>query len=198
MFKEKSRGYSLLELLFVLAILSLAVTLTCNSLIRLSRRIALRTAAISLSRLLEKVQYDAYGSDHMRGVRFSQTAEGWQVAVYEDGDGDGVLNADINSGVDLLIEGPIPIIDRLSMVRIGVPAPRVLQPDGGGPFPPSARPVNFNQSSICSFAPNGDATPGSVYLVSGNTSEAAMVRSSGDGGRIRVLFFGVEGKKWSS
>ncbi len=193
---HSQRGMSLMELLIVMAIIGLLTHLMCDTLIAAARRASLRSAAINLEQVMKRVQFDAYGNSAIRGLRFFQTAGGWQYAIYEDADADGVLNADIAAGVDFLIEGPFPLTDRMAIATIGVPASPVEDPDTGDPFPDGTRPINFNQSSICSFAPDGDATPGSIYLINGNRGEAAMVRSSGKGGRIRTLFYGFQGKGW--
>lgn len=195
-FEHSQKGTSLLELLVVMAIIGLLTSMACDTLINAARRVALQTAAVSLAQVMERVRFDSYGNSCMRGLRFSRIASGWQYAIYEDADGDGVLNADIAAGVDPLVEGPFPLTDRISIATIGVPAPPVKHPDTGSLFPIAATPINFNQSSICSFSPNGDATPGTIYLVNGNRGEAAMVRSSGKGGRIRALFYGFHGSGW--
>jgi hypothetical protein len=179
-----------------MAIVAIGTYLACNTLINAARRTALRSAARSLAELMRRVQFDSYGNSAMRGLRFFRTEAGWEYAVYEDGDGDGVLTADILSGKDLLMEGPFPLTERTSIVAIGVPSSAVRHPDTNVPFEPDMKAVNFNQSSICSFAPDGDATPGTIYLVNGNPSEAAMVRSSGEGGKIRTMFYGVNGSGW--
>jgi prepilin-type N-terminal cleavage/methylation domain-containing protein len=194
--RSSQSGVSLLELLVVLFLIGLLTSMACDTLIGMARRAALRSAAVTLANVMQRVQFDSYGNSSMRGLRFSQTASGWQYAVYEDADGDGVLNADILAGVDPLVEGPFPLADRLSIARIGVPPSSVPHPDTGAPFPSTIKAVNFNQSSICSFAPDGDATPGTIYLVNGSRGEAAMVRSSGAGGRIRAMFYGLRGSGW--
>lgn len=194
--EDSQKGTSLLELLAVMFIIGLLTSMACDLMINTMRRAALRTAAINLSQLMERVRFDSEGNSCMRGLRFSRIASGWQYAVYEDADGDGVLNADILAGVDILVDGPFPLTDRTSIASIGVPGPQVEHPDSGSEFPQSMAPVNFNQSSICSFSPDGDATPGTIYLVNGTRGEAAMVRSSGKGGRIRTLFFGLGGSGW--
>lgn len=194
--RETEKGNTLLELVVVLAIVAVVTSMACDLLIRTARRVALRTAAIKLEQVMIGVRHDASGTSAQRGLRFARNASGWEYAIYEDTDGDGVLNADILAGIDVRIEGPFPLSDRLSVATIGVPEAPVTHPDTGDPFSPSARAINFNQSSICSFSPNGDATPGTIYLVNGTRGEAAMVRSSGEGGRIRALFFGLRGSGW--
>jgi prepilin-type N-terminal cleavage/methylation domain-containing protein len=194
--ERSQRGMSLMELLVVLVLVALLTNLGVETLIRKARRVALRMTAINLQQAMQRVQFDSYGNSEYRGMRFSRTAGGWEYAVYEDGDRDGVLNADILSGIDVLVEGPFALTDRVVIATIGVPPRSIPHPDTGQPFPETMKAVNFNQSSICSFSPSGDATPGTIYLVNGTSGEAAMVRSSGEGGRIRAMFYGFGGKGW--
>jgi hypothetical protein len=183
-------------LIVVLAITTILAQMAAIAWLRAARRLALRSAAVRLEKEMVRIQFDALCYSSNRALRFWQTGSGWQYAVYEDGDGDGVLNADILSGVDVMVEPPVTLIGQLSIATIGIPESPVQNPDTGLPFSPSSSPINFNQSWICSFAPNGNATPGTVYLVNGTAGEAAMVRSSGSGGNIRALFYGFGGSGW--
>jgi prepilin-type N-terminal cleavage/methylation domain-containing protein len=194
--KRSQDGLTLMEMVVVLAIVAILTQLASVAWMRAARRLALRAAAVTLEKEMLRIQFDALGNSRNRGLRFWQTEEGWKFAVYEDTDGDGVLNADILSGVDVMVERPVTLLPQFSAATIGVPEPPVMNPDTGQAFSLGASAVNFNQSSICSFAPNGDATPGTIYLVNGTSGEAAMVRSSGQGGKIRSLFHGPGGDGW--
>jgi prepilin-type N-terminal cleavage/methylation domain-containing protein len=194
--RGSERGQTLLEVIVVLAITAILAQMAAIAWLRFARRLALRAAAVRLEKEMVRIQFDALAYSSNRGLRFWPTPAGWQYAVYEDSDGDGVLNADIASGVDFMVEPPVTLTGQLSIATIGIPEAPVPDPDTGLPFPSSTSPVNFNQSWICSFAPNGNATPGTVYLVNGTAGEAAMVRSSGSGGNIRSSFYGFGGSGW--
>ena len=117
-------------------------------------------------------------------IRFERQDDGtvWY-AVYEDGDGDGVLSADIRSGQDRRLSGPFPLSGGAPGVRIGFnPGVPAIPPDRGLL---SGDPVRFGVSDILSFSPLGTATPGTFYLA-GDGSQAA-VRVTGGTARVRLM-----------
>jgi hypothetical protein len=98
-------------------------------------------------------------------VRFEDTAAGMTIAVFIDGNRNGVRMQDIQSGADAPLDPPIA----LSALFPGV----TLE------LPPS-------MSQLFSFTPSGTATSGSVY-VSGRDGSRFAVRVLGVTARARVL-----------
>jgi prepilin-type N-terminal cleavage/methylation domain-containing protein len=193
--RSRQAGYSLLELIFALAILGALVTVASSALTDLGRRTALRCAAGRFQAVLAGVRDEAGLLDRFRGVRFFQTPSGWGYSVYEDGDLDGVRNDDIRSGVDRLVAGPNLLLDAAGGIGVGIPALGITHPDTRALMTPQSAPVNFNGSSICSFAPDGDGTPGTIYLTDG--TDTAAVRCAGNGGRVYILLYDRRGKTWA-
>lgn len=192
---SKEKGMTLPEAVVSVAILGLLVAVVLPALDRMVRRAALRGAALTVIDVLRIAQEDARLLDRERGVKFDLVNGEWRYAVYEDGNRDGVRNKDIASGADRLIDGPRPLFPQHTWARVGL-APAVPDPDTGKPMPFGASAVQFNSSTICSFSVNGDGTPGSIYLTNGRGDEAAMVRSSGNGGALRILYYGLDGVGW--
>jgi prepilin-type N-terminal cleavage/methylation domain-containing protein len=192
---RKERGMTLPEAMVTVAILGMLVAIVLPALDRMIRRAALRSAALTVFEKLRITQEDARLLATERGVKFDQVDGEWRYAVYEDGNGDGVRNKDIASGKDILIEGPRPIFPPKTFARIGL-VPAIPDPDTGKPMSVGASAVQFNSSTICSFAVTGDGTPGSIYFTNGREDEAAMVRSSGNGGALRILYYGLDGVGW--
>ncbi|HEV7240823.1 MAG TPA: GspH/FimT family pseudopilin [Thermoanaerobaculia bacterium] len=193
--RHRESGQSLIELVVVVAIVGTLAGTAIPALNKAMSRAALRSAAGRVQLLLRLTQEEAMALNCKRGIRFAHVDNRWTWAVYADGDNDGVLNADIASGVDPIVAGPEDVGLFRGMASIGIPPEGVLHPDDGTWMTAEMSPVRFNASSICSFAPDGSSTPGSVYL-SSTGGEAALVRSSGDGGRIRVMFYDRWAKKW--
>lgn len=195
MARSTRSGYSLTELMVVMAILGFLAVTGITALMNAMCRGSLRAAAARVQGLLRETREDAIALQRNRGIRFTRDGRRWFWAVYDDGDGDGVRNADIDTGIDLLAYGPEDLGTFSGMATIGIPEEGVSHPDDGTKLPAVAAPVRFNSSSICSFAADGSSTPGSVYLCDVNGG-AAIVRSSGDGGRIRVMFYDRGGDRW--
>ncbi len=98
-------------------------------------------------------------------VRFEDTSDGTTMAVFIDGNRNGVRTQDIQSGADAPLDRPI----LLSVLFAGV----TLE------FPPS-------MSRLFSFTPSGTATSGTVYIRGRDGSQFA-VRVLGATARARVL-----------
>ena len=189
---SNERGFTYPELLTTMAIWSLVLLITLPAAFSIMRRFKLRAAAGRMQGVLAEAREYALTSDNNCGVKFSLIDGRWHYALYEDGNGNGILNKDIASGVDRLVSGPTPVADAPVEVAI---APGMRDYDTNKPIPEAAQPVNFNNSTLCVFASSGSSTPGSLYLTAG-AHYAAMVRSSGQSGRIRVAFYDYSRKGW--
>jgi len=192
----RQRGVTLLEVVVVLAIVSLFVTISSFAMQSIRRRSGLRAAAIGVRGLLIRTNSKSVARARHCAVRFSNIGDQWFYSIYEDGNGNGVYSEEIKRGIDKLVEGPKPLFEPGS-AQVGFPPAGAVDPDTNRPIPPGTRGVQFGQSNLCSFSYYGGCTPGTIYLTDG-VSAAAMVRCSGAGGRIRIRFYGMNGGTWSN
>src|ERR1700682_1251256 len=93
------------------AIMALILTTTTAALDSMYRRAALRSAASRVRGLLQRAPLDAQLLSTNRAVKFIQRPEGWSYAVYQDGNGNGVSNKEIATGVDPVIVTERPLDD---------------------------------------------------------------------------------------
>ncbi|HYM61286.1 MAG TPA: hypothetical protein VEZ11_10370, partial [Thermoanaerobaculia bacterium] len=163
-------------------------------LMNLLMRAGLKGAACHVRNIMVMTRANAVALEASRAVKFTLRDGVWYYAIYDDSNRNGVLNDEINSGVDPLVEGPYPIFTAGSIGQVGYPTAGVADPDTGGPIDPGALAVNFNRSTLCSFSAVGSGTPGSIYLTNGTA--AMMVRSSGDSGHIRVMTYDSLRRRW--
>lgn len=192
------RGFQLYELLVVLAVLTITAAIGIPRLLEWTRQLRLELAANELVGVLRSSRSYAVRYSTKVGVKF------WPVpgrrvtyGLYRDGDGDGVLSADIASGVD----PPLAPLQQLAHmgrhVRFGFPpgpAPR----DPGDPDRRLDRlddPIRFNRSDIASFNHLGGSTPGSLYLTDGR-SLLSVVRLFGRTGKVKVMRYDPVGETW--
>ena len=194
--KNSMRGTSAVEMLVAMAIIAALSTISTVALASLMRRQALREISIRIYTTLHVTQTEAVEAGQSRAVRFMQTDHGWAYGIYEDGNGNGVLNSDIQKGVDRLVRGPVPLCTTGGLACLGYPPAGVPDPDGTFPISPAASPLNFNHSALCSFAPDGDSTPGTMYLTDG--VEAWAIRSSGTAGRIYLMRYNRLNGHWEA
>ncbi len=189
------RGYSLSEMLVVVAVIGMTVSITMPAFNSMRRRIAVKAAVAELRAILHKSRMRAIAKGINSGIRFSNVGNEWRYAGYDDGDANGLRNEDITAGVDKEIFAPRPVLmtDRGS-ATISVPNTIIRDPDGDK-LTPSSSAVQFNRSQLCSCSPTGSCTPGSIYLTDG-ADGIYCVRVFGASGRIRVLRWNDTQLKW--
>jgi len=195
---RSARGFQLYELLVVLAILSAVATAGIPRVLDWTRHLKVDLAAHELVGALRLARSYAVRHSAKVGVKFrSDSGAGVTFALYRDGDGDGVLSADIDSGSDPPIGPPRQLAHFGSFVRFGFPpgpAPR----DPGDPGRRLDRlddPIRFNRSDIASFNHLGGSTPGSLYLTDGRYL-LSVVRLLGRTGKVKVMRYDQETEQW--
>lgn len=191
---RQQRGLTLIELLIVIAIVGLMISITLPSFAKMRRRAALQAAATELRTQFQHTRSRAITNNVNVGMKFLLLAGEWHYAIYEDGDGDGVRNDDIKSGKDPLVARPRVVFPTSRMIHIGLLDITIKDPDGDS-LPPTKSPVVFNTSTICSFSPLGQSTPGTIYVTDRGTDLYA-VRVFGTSAKIRMLRYDRGGGKW--
>ena len=195
--RRRAGGFQLLEILVSLAIVLVVSTLTLPELFRLSAGLRVRLAARELAGALRTARSLAVRHNARVAVRFRrQEAERTTWTIYRDGDGDGVLNRDIDSGVDPPLAPARRLFHLGRHVRFGIPE----GPPPRDPGDPRRRlgklrdPVRFNRSDLASFSPLGGSTPGSLYLTDGE--RLAVVRLCGRTGKVKILYYDRRTETW--
>ncbi|HJW95454.1 MAG TPA: hypothetical protein VJ901_17685 [Thermoanaerobaculia bacterium] len=192
---RKEHGYSLADMLVVLAIIGMSVGVALPSFNSLRRRSAVRTAATEIRAMFQEARMRAITSRNYSGFRFSKTGNEWRYAEYIDGNRNGLRNEDIVSGIDYPLFPPRPVLmlDR-GAATIGVLAKTVPDPDGDKLISTSSA-VQFGRSQICSFSPMGECTSGTIYLIDGLGGIYA-VRAYGASAKIRTLRYDDKRRRW--
>ena len=151
-------------------------------------------AARYLSARLAESRMNAIQQSRHVALRFVNSNRGYIFTVYADGNGNGVLNADIQRGIDRPIRGPESLSDNFRHVEFRtLPALPPIEP---GDVPPGADPIRLGPGNSVSFSPLGQATSGTMYLVGGNRTQYA-VRVFGATGKIRVYRYNWRSATWA-
>ncbi len=180
-------GVSAAELLAVVAIGTLLLAVIVPALFHLRAAVCLRSAAAETSGALLLARAYAISRGRNVAVKFRKNGPRHEWALYGDGNGNGVLNLEIRSGVDppLGVFFPWMRNDVLPGILTGNRVPDPGQP--GRYLDRVDDPIRFNNSDLCSFSPMGESTPGSVYLWDGH-DRMAVVRVFGRTAKVRTLY----------
>jgi type II secretory pathway pseudopilin PulG len=196
--KRFQKGFQIVDLVVSLAVMGLVLTLGAPPLLRSSADLRLYLATQDLVGVLRLSRAYAIRHSANVAVKFRTAKDGTVTfALYRDGDGDGVLNRDIDTGVDPQVQQPRRMAHLGRGFGFGFP-PGPPPMDPSSPRQPMDRlddPIRFNQSDLASFDPLGTATPGSLYLTD-RRSLLAAVRVTSRTGRIRVLRYDSRARTW--
>lgn len=188
------RGFSLLEAIVAVAIIALIAICAVPAFASYRRRVSLNSQAAELRGIFRAARSRAIARSAHAGVKFTRVANLWIYSLYDDGDGDGIRNDDIASGVDRRCAGPSVLMPQFNIATIALLPTAIRDPDGDS-LSPTASAVQFNRSTICSFAPTGAGTPGTVYITDG-ARQLCAVRVYGASGRVRVLRYDATRRRW--
>lgn len=185
---------SLLDMMFVLALSAtlagMAVAQTLGALDDM-RAVA---AARYVSSRLQQTRIEAIARGHRAALRFDQVANGYAYRTFVDGNRNGVLSADIQSGVDRPIDPSDALGHRFAGVEFGA-IPGLPSVDPPSP-PPGTDPIRTGASDMVTFTPIGTATSGSLYI-RGRNHIQLVVRIFGQTGKTRVLRFDSRHQQWN-
>lgn len=191
-------GYTLIDVLIVLAILGLVAMVAYPPFVRTTSALRLELAAQQMAGALRAARTYAVRHSANVAVKFRTEPDATVTyALYRDGDGDGVLNRDIEAGDDPEVWAPRRLNYLNEDIRFGIPDGRPPRHPGN----PSRRldrlddPIKFNSSDLASFSPIGRVTPGSIYLTD-NYRHLMAVRTYHLTGKVTILTYDAETETW--
>jgi type IV fimbrial biogenesis protein FimT len=189
----RCRGYSLVELLVSIALASLLAGFAVPAVLGAREGVRALGAADYVANMLHLARLEALRRHANVAVRFEPDVEGYRLAFYADGNGDGVRSAQVESGTDFMIRGPERLEDQFPGVTFGLD-------EQVGPIDPGDRfsdrdPIKVGRSRMLSFSPAGTCTPGTLYVL-GRGRRQLAVRVLGATGRLRVLEFNFGTLTW--
>jgi prepilin-type N-terminal cleavage/methylation domain-containing protein len=190
-----ARGFSLPELLVGIAILAIVFLLGIPALGELNGQMTIRAASTTIATILHEAHMRALFTRCDVGIKWTTLNGDVVLAVYQDGNDNGVTSVDIRKGVDKLVQGPVSMKGRFGRITFSfIPGFAGLDPSGA-PIGNLADPIRLGLSDISSFSPSGSCTPGSIYI-SDQRGRQEVVRMHPIMSRIQVLEYRAGQKRW--
>jgi hypothetical protein len=186
-------AYSVLELLICLSLALLICGASAPVLLAARDGILADAAAGFLVSQLHGARMEALKRRAHVAIRFEPDGDDYLLAVYVDGNANGVRATDISAGIDALLRPREPLRQQFVGVGFGFEdgVPDVDGVDTGY----NADPIRVGRSRMLSFSPTGTSSTGTVYL-HGRGRHQLAVRVLGGTGRIRCLGFDFGARTW--
>lgn len=190
----RERGAAIVDLVCATGLIAIIGAMSVPSLDAWLDRDRARLSARYLAGKLHQARMEALKRNAEVAVRFGDAAAGYPFAFFVDGNGNGVLQADIAEGTDAQIVPPERLEDRFRAVTLRV-VEDVPGIDDGDVIAGGSDPLRIGRSSLVSFSPLGTCTSGTIF-VAGQSAPQAAIRILGVTGRLRVLWFDRAHGSW--
>ncbi len=185
-------GFTALELLFGIALIATVGGMSAPPVLRALDDYRADGAVRAVAARLQRARMEAVLRSAAVGMKFVTVDGAWTFRLYADGNGNGVLTADIQSGVDRPLHAAERVSDTFAGVEFAT-EPGLPPVDSGG-SPPGADPIHLGSGDIATFGVDGTSSSGSVYLRS--RTKQYVLRVYGDTGKVRVLVFDPAARQW--
>ncbi len=187
-----SPGFTILELLFVLAIAGTLTTIAVPQGLRALDDFRTRAAARYLAQRLGDARLSAIKRSLAHGLRFEAAVPDYRFTTVMDGNANGLRTADIQRGVDRTLTQPELLAWHFRDVDFGI-----LDgvPDADGQPANGSDGVRVGASKLLALNPDGTSSSGTLYLHGRERSQYA-VRVLGVTGRVRVLKYDPVRRRW--
>ena len=116
------------------------------------------------------------------------------VQLFADGNGNGVLQRDIDRGVDRALTEMAWLDQHAREVSLRINQ-QVTDVAGAAELDAGDDPLRIGNTSLVSFSPLGSSTSGTLYVAARRGPQMA-IRIYGATGRVRVLTFDAQARQW--
>ncbi len=194
--RDRQSGRSLVGLVVVLCLTAMIAAAGIPTLTEARRAAALRQASGRLWGMLVRCRAHAIMRCRATALVFERDEGGaWKCFIAEDGDGDGLLRADLESGRDRVIGEVLHLEGTTAGLGI-LTDPRVPDPSGRGWLDGNLDdPVRAGRGDIITFTPRSTATPSSIYVTDYH-NRMRVLRITPGTGRVYGLVWRAGWKKW--
>jgi hypothetical protein len=143
---------------------------------------------------LQRARLESLKRARSVAVRLELIHDRTQLRLFADGNGNGVLQRDIDRGIDLPLTPPGWLDDQAREVSLRINQ-EIVDVSGATVIEPGDDPLRIGNTSLLTFSPVGSATSGTLYVAAHRGPQMA-IRVFGATGRVRVLMFDARTRQW--
>lgn len=189
-----TRGYTLIETVVTASLCTVMGAMALPMIGRTLDRERTIIGAHFLAGQLQRARLESLRRARSVAVRLELVGGRASVQLFVDGDGDGVLQRDVDLGVDPPLTPAEFLDDRSRDVTLRINQP-VTDAGGFGELSPGDDPLRIGATALLSFSPLGGATAGTLYVAARRGPQMA-IRVFGGTGRVRILTFDAQARQW--
>jgi Tfp pilus assembly protein FimT len=143
---------------------------------------------------LMRARLDSLKRGRSVAVRIEIVSGRTQFQLFTDGNGNGVLQRDIDRGIDLPLTNQEWLDDQARDIALRVNQ-TITDVAGSATLNAGDDPLRIGNTSLLTFSPLGSATSGTLYVAAHRGPQMA-IRVFGATGRVRVLMFDAQSRQW--
>lgn len=143
---------------------------------------------------LQRARLEALKRARSVALRIAIIGDRTQLCLYFDGNGNGVLQKDIDRGIDPPLTPQSWLDDQARDMSLRVNQ-SITDVSGSATLRPGDDPLRIGNTSLLTFSPLGSATNGTLYVAAHRGPQMA-IRVFGATGRVRVLMFDAQTEQW--
>ncbi len=189
-----ARGAALIDIIvsvsFCLVMMAIAVPVVGGTLERERARVGTRYLAGHLLR----ARLESLKQARSVAVRLEVVGDRTRLQLFADGNGNGVLQRDIDRGIDPPLTPPEWLDDQSREMSLRVNQ-TIRDVAGTTTLVAGDDPLRIGNTALLSFSPLGSATHGTLYVAARRGPQMA-IRIFGATGRVRVLMFETQTRQW--
>ena len=194
MVRTDARGVALIDVICSVALVGILAAVSVPMVAGSLERERTVIGAQVLADYTQRARFEAWRRSAVVALQLDVAGNRTSFVLFVDGNGNGVLQRDISSGIDFPISG----VEWLDQHAQGVSL-RINQrvPDlGGGPsLNPGDNPLRIGRSPLLAFSPVGGSTSGTLYVAALHGPQMAL-RIYGATGRTRLLTYNSSTGRW--
>ena len=187
-------GYALIDIVVAVALCvtlsAIAVPVVGGTLER--ERVIVGTRY--LAGQLQRARMEALKRGRSVAIRIVVADDRTALQLFVDGNGNGVLQKDIDRGVDLPLAPQSWLDDDAAGTSLRVNQ-TVKDASGSATIEAGDDPLRIGNTSLLVFSPLGSSTGGTLYVAAHRGPQMA-IRVFGATGRVRVLMFDAAAQQW--